>query len=87
MECLADNDCDDPYLYKVTVVTALRRRAGTSSKVFFVLYGRDGDTGRRALTGYTDKVWENILYVQRSMKYTRPISLSEILYPPWPIYF
>jgi len=37
--------------YKLTVITADRRGAGTSSDVFATLYGQEGDSGEQALSG------------------------------------
>ena len=41
----------DVYEYIITVETGLKRGAGTTSKVWFTMYGSHGDTGIRALEG------------------------------------
>ncbi|XP_066910530.1 polycystin family receptor for egg jelly-like isoform X2 [Clytia hemisphaerica] len=46
---LPDNRPEDRYLYEVTVNTGSRRRAGTTSNVYFTLSGDLGDTGVRVL--------------------------------------
>ncbi|XP_021346749.1 polycystic kidney disease protein 1-like 2 isoform X2 [Mizuhopecten yessoensis] len=46
---LCDNLSTDRYNYQMTVYTGLRQNSGTTSKVFFVLGGEDGDTEVRAV--------------------------------------
>ena len=46
----------DVYEYIITVETGLKRGAGTTSKVWFTLYGSHGDTGMRALEGSDTQV-------------------------------
>ncbi|XP_069123303.1 uncharacterized protein [Argopecten irradians] len=46
---LCDNLSTDRYHYQMTVYTGLRQNSGTTSKVFFVLGGEDGDTEVRAV--------------------------------------
>ena len=41
----------DTYSYKIYINTALKRKAGTLSNVYFVLTGTKGSTGIRQLTG------------------------------------
>uniref|UniRef100_K1RVM6 Polycystic kidney disease protein 1-like 2 n=1 Tax=Magallana gigas TaxID=29159 RepID=K1RVM6_MAGGI len=48
---LSDHDADDSYFYKITVFTGLRRHAGTTSNIFFVLSGSQDDSRTRSLHG------------------------------------
>ena len=53
---LNDNTILDTYHYEITVVTGMRKGAGTKSKVFLVLFGSEGDTEVRALDDGRRKV-------------------------------
>ncbi|XP_033737386.1 polycystic kidney disease protein 1-like 2 [Pecten maximus] len=46
---LCDNLSTDRYHYQITVYTGMRQNSGTTSKVFFVLGGEDGDTEVRSV--------------------------------------
>eukprot|EP00794_Sanderia_malayensis_P008988 gene8988-9948_t len=46
---LPDNKPDHHYLYQITVWTGMRREAGTTSNVYFILSGDNGDTDIRHL--------------------------------------
>ncbi|XP_021356998.1 polycystic kidney disease protein 1-like 2 [Mizuhopecten yessoensis] len=46
---LMDNNIDDTYYYMVTVYTGMRRDAGTTSRIGFVVSGSEADTGIREL--------------------------------------
>lgn len=53
---LVDNLPDCALFYKISVYTGLRQRAGTESKVCFILAGEKGDTGVRVLDDGHGKV-------------------------------
>ena len=46
---LRDNKLNDEQYYIVKVLTGMRRGAGTTSRIAFVLTGEAGDTGTREL--------------------------------------
>ncbi|XP_061173587.1 uncharacterized protein LOC133182755 [Saccostrea echinata] len=47
---LCDHDSEDCYFYMITVYTGLRRRAGTTSNIHFVLSGSEDESGIRMLS-------------------------------------
>ncbi|XP_071129607.1 polycystin family receptor for egg jelly-like isoform X3 [Mytilus edulis] len=53
---LVDNDKMDKYFYEIVVVTGMRRKAGTDSKVQFILSGEDDETDVRPLSDSKRKV-------------------------------
>ena len=46
---LADNFSEDAYDYELHVHTGFMRYSGTRSKVYFRLYGTEGETGLRKM--------------------------------------
>ena len=46
---LADNFAEDAYDYELHVHTGFTRHSGTRSKVYFRLYGTEGETGVRKM--------------------------------------
>ncbi|XP_013393280.1 uncharacterized protein LOC106161002 [Lingula anatina] len=70
---LEDNLPTDNYHYQITVTTGMRKKAGTTSKVSFILSGDDGDTGVRRLGDGKRKKFERgsilnfILSVEHSL--------------------
>ena len=46
---LEDNLPTDNYHYQITVQTGMRKKAGTTSKISFVLSGESNDSGARRL--------------------------------------
>ncbi len=59
-----------PFSYMITVQTGLKWRAGTSSTVWFTLYGKLGDTGVRRLGSRVSHIGEQELYYQRTFSVT-----------------
>ena len=53
---LLDNEEKDKYIYLVTVITGLRKDAGTQSKVGFSITGEKDETGERLLCDGVTKV-------------------------------
>ncbi len=53
---LEDNLPTDTYHYQFTVCTGVRKNAGTTSKVSFIMSGDDADTGVRRLADGKRKV-------------------------------
>ena len=53
---LTDNVITDVYHYQVSVYTGVRQNSGTTSKVYFVLGGEDGDTEVRLLQDQEKRV-------------------------------
>ena len=53
---LLDNKEKDKYIYLVTIITGLRKDAGTQSKVGFSVTGEKHETGERLLCDGVTKV-------------------------------
>ena len=53
---LLDNEEKDKYIYLITVITGLRKDAGTQSKVGFSVTGEKHETGERLLCDGVTKV-------------------------------
>ena len=68
VEPLEDNIPTDETTYLISVETGLKSGAGTKSGVWFVLFGRYGDTGVRALASVSKKVGNK--YVHELHRYT-----------------
>ena len=50
----------EPYKYKLSVYTGLRKDAGTQSRVYFTLSGEEHDTGTRMLVKGHSEVMFNV---------------------------
>lgn len=66
---MIDHDADDSYFYKITVFTGLRRHAGTTSNIFFVLSGSQDDSRTRSLHGGVRKVGQEQLEFESNPYY------------------
>lgn len=65
---LVENDDEGTFCYEIHVYTSGRPRAGTTSQVFFILFGDKGDTGIRRMDDGVRKVWECLL-----VKFVAPV--------------
>ena len=65
MTPLLDNKVFHTYRYRVSVFTGLRRNAGTTSNVCFILAGNQGDSGMRLLDDGKKKVLVSLICVIR----------------------
>ena len=75
---MVDNNVEDTYFYKISVVTGMGRAAGTQSNVYCILAGEEAKTGVKAMKDSSNIVsnifieallWNKMSYYNEYLKF------------------